>query len=76
MQGQALFSFAVSFSATKNEIKKAVRSLYGVEPTAVNIINMRGRDVRYGRNKGRTKSWKKAIVTLKQGETIQVYEGV
>ena len=42
----------------------------------VNIIPISGRKVRYGKVKGKTKNRKKAIVTLKKGQTIEVYEGV
>ena len=60
----------------KVEVKKAIRTIYNVEPIKVNIANFSGKSVRYGRIKGKTKNWKKAIVTLKQGDKIEVYEGV
>lgn len=68
------YAFAVAPRANKIEIKKAIEQLYGVSPIAVNVIRMRGKHVRYGRTQGRTKNWKKAIVTLKKGESIKVYE--
>jgi large subunit ribosomal protein L23 len=70
------YAFVVHSRATKNEVKKAIRSLYGVEPIKINIVNMQGHQIRYGKNLGQTRNWKKAIITLKAGETIQVYEGV
>ncbi len=70
------YVFEVHPKSNKIEIKKAIEAAYGVKPVKVNIINVRGKRVRYGRQFGRTKHWKKAIVTLKQGERIEVYEGV
>lgn len=70
------YVFEVHPSTNKIVIKKAIQALYGVEPIKINIINVSGKSVRYGRNKGKTKRWKKAIVTLKQGQSIQVYEGI
>lgn len=70
------YFFAVSARANKFEIKKAVHALYGVSPIKVNVVSLPGKDVRYGKSRGRTSDQKKAIVTLKKGETIQVYEGV
>ncbi|MFH1225862.1 MAG: 50S ribosomal protein L23 [bacterium] len=68
------YVFSVAPQANKIEIKKAIEELYGVSPIAVNIIKMRGKNVRSGRTQGQTKNWKKAIVTLKKGESIKVYE--
>lgn len=70
------YVFEVSPRANKVEVKKAVQDLYGVEPVAVNIINQSGKFTQYGRSEGFTKNWKKAVVTLKQGDKIEVYEGV
>ncbi|MCX6740575.1 MAG: 50S ribosomal protein L23 [Candidatus Parcubacteria bacterium] len=70
------YSFKVNKSANKIEVKNAMKALYGVEPVSVNIINERGKRISYGRIKGKKSNWKKAIVTLKKGEKIEVYEGV
>ena len=70
------YAFAVNPKMNKIEIKKAIKTVYNVEPISVNILNFSGKKVRYGRVQGRTKAWKKAIVTLKPGDTIEVYEGV
>lgn len=70
------YAFAVDPRMNKIEVKKAIRTIYNVEPVSVNILNFSGKSVRYGRVKGKTKSWKKAIVTLRQGDKIEVYEGV
>jgi large subunit ribosomal protein L23 len=70
------YVFAVNPKMNKVEVKKAIRSIYEVDPVAVNILNFSGKHVRYGRLTGQRRAWKKAVVTLKQGDTIQVYEGV
>ena len=70
------YIFVVNPKMNKVEVKKAVRQIYGVDPIRVNMTNVRGRQVRYGRVAGKTKSWKKAIVTLKAGDKIEIYEGV
>jgi large subunit ribosomal protein L23 len=70
------YVFAVDPRMNKVEVKKAIRVIYKVDPVSVNIANFSGKKVRYGRRSGKTKDWKKAIVTLKSGDKIQVYEGV
>ena len=70
------YFFAVALKANKIEIAKAIREVYGVKPEKVNIINMGGKEVRFGRTLGKRKDWKKAIITLPEGKTIKVYEGV
>ncbi len=70
------YCFEVSKRTNKIEIKKAIKSLYNVDPIDVNIIVNRGNSVRYGKITGKKKKWKKAIITLKQGDKIQLYEGV
>ncbi len=70
------YIFEVSPRANKNEIAKAISNTYGVRPARVNIIRVRGKEVRYGRTVGKTKSYKKAIIALKPGEKIEIHEGV
>jgi len=70
------YAFQVSLNANKSEVKKAVKEVYGVEPISVNIVNLNGKKVRFGRVSGKTKDKKKAIITLKKGEKIEVYQGV
>jgi len=73
---QNKYSFIVAKQANKIEIKKAIKSLYGFEPLAINIVNIRGKFVQYGRTSGKKKNWKKAVITLKAGDKIEIYEGV
>ncbi|MBT4121638.1 50S ribosomal protein L23 [bacterium] len=70
------YLFEVGLKANKKQIKKAIKATYNVDVTKVNIIPVKGKKVRYGKVKGKTKNRKKAIVTLKKGQTIEVYEGV
>lgn len=72
------YVFEVAKDAGKVEIKKAVEEIFGVEVDAVNTLNVRGKEKRLGANpKGRTKSWKKAVVRLKKdSKTIEFFEGM
>jgi len=76
LNSQSKYIFAVALAANKIEIAKAVEKLYNVKVVKVNIIRSRGKAVTYGRISGRTKRTKKAIVTLQQGQSIELYEGV
>jgi large subunit ribosomal protein L23 len=76
LAAQNKYVFAVNPRMNKIEIKKAVRTVYNVEPVNVNVANFSGKNVRYGRTFGQTRGWKKAIVTLKAGDKIEIYEGV
>lgn len=70
------YVFAVHPNVTKPDIRRAVHDAYGVRPIRVNIVTVSGKWVTSGRSFGKTKHWKKAMVTLPKGKTIQVYEGV
>ena len=70
------YVFMVAPDANKISIRRAVEAVYGVKPVKVNLLNVSGKAVTRGRISGRRKDWKKAIVTLKKGESIQVYAGV
>ncbi|MBI4812498.1 50S ribosomal protein L23 [Candidatus Falkowbacteria bacterium] len=70
------YVFEVAKGANKIEIAKAVNEVYGIQPVSVNIIRIKGKEVKHGRMSGRRKDWKKAIITLPAGESIKVYEGV
>lgn len=70
------YTFEVSRQANKVQIKKAVAEAYGVKAVSVNIINKASRARRFGRFSGMAKASKKAVVTLKKGDTIKLYEGI
>ncbi len=70
------YIFVVHADSTRLQVRSSIRSMYGVTPTSVCIQNQKGKFVRVGRRQGNRKNWKKAIVTLPKGKTINVYEGV
>lgn len=74
LQESNQYVFEVGPRVNKDEMRRAVEDLYGVQPTAVKIMNIRGKNLRFGRTPGQTKKWKKAIVTLPAGRTIDVYK--
>ena len=76
LSGLNKYVFVVSDKANKIEVAKAIVEVYGVKPSKVNILNMEGKRVRRGRITGKRKDWKKAIITLPKGQSINVYEGV
>ncbi|NRA39097.1 MAG: 50S ribosomal protein L23 [Planctomycetes bacterium] len=65
------YTFEVHPKSNKNEIKKAVESLFGVSVTTVKTMNYSGKSRRVGKSAGKTAAWKKAIITLAEGETIE-----
>ena len=70
------YTFQVDRRATKQMVRKAVEELFGVHVVDVNILNMPGKTRRVGRHESRTQEWKKAMVTLAQGDRITFFEGV
>jgi len=68
--------FEVDKKANKIEIKEAVEKLFKVNVIKVHTINMQGKIKRLGRSRGKKPDWKKAIVTLKEGEHVDFFEGV
>lgn len=76
LQAQGKYVFKVADSANKNQIKQAVEASFKVGVTAVNIIMVPGKQRRIGRHRVLTSPWKKAIVTLKPGDKIELFEGV
>ncbi len=70
------YFFEVAKRANKLEIKRAIESLFRVHVTSVHTISLRGKEKKVGRFAGKTPDWKKAVVTLKQGDSIDFIEGV
>ncbi len=66
------YSFVVASGATKVQVRQAVESLFGVHVTKVNTQNVPGKVKRLAGVQGRTSGWKKALVTLKEGEAIEL----
>jgi large subunit ribosomal protein L23 len=67
-------AFKVAKDANKIEIRRAVEELFNVKVRNVRTVSMHGKLKRLGRFEGKRASWKKAIVTLRQGDTIEFFE--
>jgi large subunit ribosomal protein L23 len=71
---QGKYVFRVAKKANKPLIRKAIKELFNVTAEKINISNVRGRKKRVRYQYGFTPSWKKAVITLKAGEKIQLFE--
>jgi len=69
-------AFEVTLGSTKPEIKEAVERFFKVKVAKVNTTVVPGKTYRTKRGEGKTGTWKKAMVTLKQGEKIEFFKGV
>ncbi len=69
------YFFEVAKDANKLEIKHAIESLFRVKVLQVRTLSVQGKEKRVGRFLGRTPDWKKAVATLKEGDTIESFEG-
>ncbi len=69
------YAFEVHPEANKFQIREALQQLFGVTATSVRTMQVRRDQVVRGRTRGLTARWKKAIVTLKDGDTLPVFEG-
>lgn len=74
-QDRKEYAFEVHPEATKHQIREALEALFGVTVTGVRTMQMRRHAVTRGRTRGLTPRWKKAYVTLKDGDSIAVFEG-
>lgn len=70
------YFFEVAMGANKIEIKKAVETLFNVKVKSVNTMIKYGKNKKMGRTQGRTSDYKKAVVTLKEGSSIDLFVGV
>lgn len=73
---QNRYTFEVATDANKPEIRRAIEELFDVRVRKVRTMNYRGKKRRVGRQEGRKRDWKKAIVELAEGDTIDVFEGI
>jgi large subunit ribosomal protein L23 len=76
---QGKYVFEVAPTANKIQIKHAVEEAFAnkkIQVAAVNIVHVAGKIRRRGRSVGSTRSWKKAVVTLKAGQSLDLFEGV
>jgi large subunit ribosomal protein L23 len=70
------YLFEVAPDANKIEIKRALESLFRVKVLHVRTLSVKGKEKRVGRFVGCTSDWKKAVATLKEGDSIEFFEGV
>lgn len=73
MQELGRYTFEVAKTASKIEIAKAVEEIFDVHVKKVNTVNVKSKPKRVRYQTGRTRTWKKAIVTLAEGETIELF---
>ncbi len=76
LQAQGKYAFEIAREANKPQIKEAVEKAFKVKVLTVNVMTVPGKTRRVGRRQVLTQSWKKAIVTLKPGDKIELFEGV
>jgi large subunit ribosomal protein L23 len=69
------YTFRVHEDAHKTQIRQAVEELFDVEVQSVNVVKMQSKPKRRGFTRGRRPGWKKAIVQLKEGNEIEIFEG-
>ena len=74
-QDRGEYTFEVHPDASKPQIRTAIESLFGVKVTGVWTSNVRGKEKGMGANIGRPPAWKKAIVKLRAGDSIAIFEG-
>ena len=67
-----VYTFKVSKDANKTQIKQAIEEAFGVNVKEVRTLNTKAKDKRVGRYTGKTKTYKKAIVTLAEGNAIEI----
>lgn len=70
------YAFEVNKGANKRQIKEAVEKIFDVEVQKVATINMKGKKKRWGRHSYQSKAWKKAMITISDGDSITFFEGV
>lgn len=75
LTNQRKYTFEVDKKATKPQIRQAIEEIFKVGVTSVNTMNREGKTKKQGWSSGRRPSWKKAIVTLREGDKIEVFEG-
>ena len=69
-----LLAFAVHKRATRIDIRRAIEKIFNVKVLSVNVVNVKGKPKRQGRFLGKRSDWRKALVTLKPGEKVELYE--
>ncbi len=70
------YTFRVALTANKVQIRQAIEKIFNVKVDKVATMRVLGKTKRMGRTQGKRSDWKKAIVTLKAGQTIEFFEGL
>ena len=70
---QGKYTFEVARTAPKEEIRDAVEKIFGVHVVKVNTVNVKPKNKRVRFVQGKTRTWKKAIVTIAEGESIEIF---
>ncbi len=73
MMSDGCYTFEVAKDANKIEIAQAIEEIFGVTVVKVNTLNVKAKPKRMRYKKGFTRTWKKAMVTLKQGDSIEIF---
>ena len=76
IKSEGQYTFQVDRRANKNQIKHAVESAFDVRVQKVNTAHVKSKPKRQGLTRGRTSTWKKAVVKLAEGDRIELFEGV
>jgi large subunit ribosomal protein L23 len=70
---EATFAFEVGLAANKFQIKQAIEQFYGVDVVDVRTLVVRGKIKRFGRHMGKRSNWKKAYITLAEGQSLPIF---
>jgi large subunit ribosomal protein L23 len=76
IESEGQYTFQVDRRANKNQIKHAIESAFDVRVQKVNTAHVKRKPKRQGLTRGRTSTWKKAVVKLAEGDRIELFEGV
>ena len=76
IESEGQYTFQVDRRANKNQIKRAVEEAFDVQVQKVNTAHVKSKPKRQGLTRGRTSTWKKAVVKLAGGDRIELFEGV
>jgi len=76
LERDGAYSFVVAKDANKVQIAQAIEYLFNVKVRDVRTMQYRGKERRMGRYIGRRPTWKKAVVKLREGDSIEIFEGV
>lgn len=74
MEPHRTYAFEVGLGSSKHDIKRAIETYYGVTVAQVRTLVIRGKNKRFGRFYGKRSNWKKAYVTLAEGQTLDQFE--